>query len=225
MLDISSMRSEIGEGCCLALPAIHCFTGNDYTSAFHGIGKKKSFQLLKNNEEYQRTFQLLGDSFTFDASLFPILEKFVCQLYGLKSHNTDEARFEKFCAKDRAPEPERLPPTRDALLYHCKRVSYVTAIIKRSLDATASIPNATGYGWILQDGILEIEWMIRPPAPEGVLQLISCNCKKSKCKTRICICKSHSLNCTDLCHCVDCDNIDVNYEESSASSDERSDSF
>ena len=82
-----------------------------------------------------------GESFTLDAQLFPMVEKFTCKLYGIEASNTDEARYKKFCLTKRTPEPQQLPPTRDALLCHCKRVSDVTAIVKSVLVATLSIPN------------------------------------------------------------------------------------
>jgi len=43
-------------------------------------------------------------------------------------------------------------------------------------------------------------------APEQVLQLISCGCKKFGCITRGCVCRMHGLPCTDLCNCVSCEN-------------------
>ena len=39
ILDIDSIARGLGVGCYDALPALHALTGNDYTSAFHGIGK------------------------------------------------------------------------------------------------------------------------------------------------------------------------------------------
>ena len=46
-----------------------------------------------------------------------------------------------------------------------------------------------------------------------VLQLISCNCKKSKCIAGACNCRSHGLPCTDLCGCPSdddgCENRDT----------------
>ena len=47
VLDINDIREELGEELCLALPGLHAFTGNDYTSAFHGLGKKKPITMTK----------------------------------------------------------------------------------------------------------------------------------------------------------------------------------
>ena len=40
ILDIQNIVSELGVDFCATLPALHSFTGNGYTSAFHGMGKK-----------------------------------------------------------------------------------------------------------------------------------------------------------------------------------------
>ena len=104
LLEITDIAKELGRNCCLALPSLHAFTGNDYTSAFHGLGKVKAYKLMRSSEEFQHAFQKLGDSFTFDASLFAALEKFVCQLYGLKCENTNDARYLKFISKNKSPE-------------------------------------------------------------------------------------------------------------------------
>ena len=148
LLNISAVREVIGNGCALSMPVLHCFTGNDYTSAFHSMGKAKGFRLLKESELYQETFSKLGDSFTLDASLFSVIERFVCEMYSIRSCLTmDDARYVKFCSSKTAiPEPQRLPPTSDALPCHCKRVSYVTAIIKRSLQLKPVIPSPDGHG-------------------------------------------------------------------------------
>ena len=209
ILDVGYIASELGLSMCNSLPALHCFTGNDYTSAFYGVGKVKAFNLLRRFEEFHDTFTQFGNYFLFEASLFASIEVFVCKMYGINCANTDEARYKKFCnAKKKLPEPQQLPPTRDALLCHCKRVSYATAIIKKSLTQFPNIPGPDGYGWMQEGNALKVQWMLRKPAPDEVLDLISCSCKKS-CKTNSCLCKSHGVECSDLCGCDDeCENKD-----------------
>ena len=226
LLDITAIRSSHGSLLSSALTSLHAFTGNDYTSAFHGIGKAKAFKILCKSEEYQMVFENLGNTFTFDTDLFPEIERFVCELYGAGScETTDEARYFKFCcSKSKLPEPQQLPPTRDALLCHCKRVSYVTSIIKSSLSPCPVIPSPDGYGWEIKDGLMEIQWMLRKPAPDVVLDLVSCSCKKKRCVSANCACKSHGLPCTDLCGCIDCENKD-NVESDAESSDEYDSDF
>ena len=211
VININNIAEELGVKCCRAIPALNAFTGNDYTSAFYGIGKSKAFNLMKDSDEFQTTFSLFGNSFEFDANLFASIESFVCAMYGRKCSNTNEARYKKFCSsKKKTPEPQKLPPTRDALLCHCKRVSYVTALVKRSLENSPQVPSPVNHGWIMENNMLTIDWMLLPIAPPNVLDLISCNCSKTMCRTQACVCRSHCLKCTDLCGCAEpCENIDV----------------
>ena len=62
----------------------------------------------------------------------------------------------------------------------------------------------------MENGVLSIDWMLLPVAPADVLDLISCNCSRSMCRTQACVCRSHGLECTDLCGCGDsCENAVV----------------
>ncbi len=57
--------------------------------------------------------------------------------------------------------------------------------------------------------------MTGKPAPQSILELVSCACKKSECQNRLdCVCKSYRLTCTDLCACNKCENsLDVEDNE------------
>ena len=206
-LDIAAISSKLGKSNCKVMPALHAFTGNDYTSAFHGIGKVKALKIIVQSKKIRRAFKRIGDTFDFNAKHFSTVEEFVCLLYGAKGcTDVNEARYIKFfSSKNGSAEPQKLPPTRDALLQHCKRVSYVTAIIKRALENNPTIPNPDGHGWSKTGDSLSIEWMLLPPAPPQILEQISCGCQKG-CKTMACRCQSHGLTCTEFCRCKDCIN-------------------
>ena len=206
-LDISAMASALGESTCKVLPALHAFTGNDYTSAFHGIGKVKALKIIIESSKIRKAFKRIGDSFDFNAKYFPVIESFVCQMYGVKTcENVNEARYLKFfSSKSGSTEPQKLPPTRDALLLHCKRVSYVTAIIKRSLENNPDIPSPDGYGWTKNGESLFIKWSLLPPAPPQILEQITCGCGKG-CKSRLCRCRAIGIDCDEFCKCKDCTN-------------------
>jgi len=46
---------------------LHAFTGNDYTSAFHGVEKVRAFKAMRKDDNFISTFEKIGDSFIFDA--------------------------------------------------------------------------------------------------------------------------------------------------------------
>ena len=48
--------------------------------------------------------------------------------------------------------------------------------------------------------------MCEKPAPDAVLEFVSCCCKKNGCKTGACNCVSLELVCTDACGCTSCEN-------------------
>ena len=47
-----------------ALPAIHAFTGSDFTASFLNKGKVKALDHMMKKDEFVNAFQKLGDSAT-----------------------------------------------------------------------------------------------------------------------------------------------------------------
>ena len=65
--------------------------------------------MVKSND-FLKAFKELGDTFSFETSYFPIIEKFTCCLFGVKQCNdVNEARYSKFCTTVKATEPHKLP--------------------------------------------------------------------------------------------------------------------
>src|SRR4029434_9029421 len=65
--------------------------------------------------------------------------------------------------------------------------------------------SSSNQSW-LEDGC-DVDWMSLPPAPEAILELVHCSCKKQKnCVRGKCTCKVYELPCTNLCKCTHCDN-------------------
>ena len=75
ILKIDEISKELGVNCCKALPGIHAFTGNDYTSAFHGIGKIKAYKTMVESDEFVHAFGKIGEHFDFNAEYFSTIEK------------------------------------------------------------------------------------------------------------------------------------------------------
>jgi len=73
-------------------------TGCDFTPAFYGKGKQKPFKILLKNTSFQKSLSDLGRSEKISSETFSEVEKFVCQIYGIKNVVTvNEARFKIFC--------------------------------------------------------------------------------------------------------------------------------
>ena len=75
----------------------------------------------------------------------------------------------------------------------------------------------------MKDGNLNIQWMLRNPVADEVMELVSCSCRKSKYCTNQCLCKSHGLKCTDLCSCNECENGDSDNEDDYSPDEENDD--
>ena len=63
-----------------------------------------------------------------------------------------------------------------------------------------------GRGWLLKNGMLETNWMTQKPAPDTLLEFLSCGCKKSGCQNNMCVCIANGLKCTDICSYYECTN-------------------
>ena len=225
IIDLVKVSTALGNGVCLALIGIHTFSGCDSTSAFHGKGKRKTFSVACEKEEYLSAFTHLGSSFELDQSTFDVLSKYVCQLYGQSSaENVNDARYRAFCMASSALPELSMPPTSDALHQHCKRANYQAAKMRHSLKGIMSAPSPNGNGWHIEDGELKVTWMTTNPAPESVLKVVHCSCKQSKCETGRCSCMSARLSCTDLCRCQNCANISMEKEDKSTWEDGSDDS-
>jgi hypothetical protein len=69
------------------------FEGCDTTSAFHGKGKLKPWQVLMQHPKFAPVFARLGN-LPIDDDIEESLNEFVCLLYGdTISKNVDECRY------------------------------------------------------------------------------------------------------------------------------------
>ncbi len=129
----------------------------------------------------------------------------------LTTRVVNECRYQLFCARKGEVVSAQLPPCRDCLVQHSKRANYQAAIWKRCLHGDPKVPNPEKYGWVQNDGSLEIHWMTGSPAPSAVLELMSCSCTRS-CHENICPCMVHGLKCTQMCKAKNCGNQSVEDE-------------
>ena len=161
----------------------------------------------------------LGQTFNVSSSTMSDLEAFVCVLYGRPTLlDVNKAQYNLFCAK--GSSTAQLPPCRDALQQHAKRANYQAAIWWHALHPWTEAQSANGHGWSIgSDNSITVNWTTQLPAPQQLLELVSCSCKKG-CGTAMCSCHSNGMQCTDVCQCVDCVNRS---QEGESLADESSD--
>ena len=111
-IDVKNVISEIREKVCLAFLSFE-------------IDKVKTLEILTQSEHHIKTFKAIRAQFTWNAELSPFVEQLCVNFYGLsQSFSTTEACSDKFCSKKKAYESQKLPPTRNTLLYYIKRELY-----------------------------------------------------------------------------------------------------
>lgn len=223
--DVSKTAAALGKEVCQALPGMHAYTGCDSVSSFGGRGKISALNILKKSQQFQETFKKLGKSWSVPPDVSRSLEEFTCRLYATQSDITDvnELRFQLFRLKKGNIDSGQLPPCKDTLQLHIVRSNYQTAIWRRSLENHPAIPSPLDCsGWVLdEESRLQINWMTGSPAPDIVLEFLTCKCSRY-CRLPYCECMANGLQCTSACKLQSCDNM-KDYEEDELQTDEEID--
>ena len=124
----------------------------------------------------------------------------------MTTEDINTARHQLFCARRGELESSQTPPCQDCLFMHAMRANYQAGIWRGSLQQHPQVSSPVEHGWAKNDdGQLTVEWMRGYPAPDAVLQLLSCKCSRG-CKLSECQCMSNGLKCTNMCKLQTCAN-------------------
>ena len=63
-------------------------------------------------------------------------------------------------------------------MLHAMQVNYLACVWKRCLEQETDTPSSEGHEWMIEDGQLVIDWMLGLPAPQDVMELITCKCSR-----------------------------------------------
>ena len=167
-ISINQLSEQLGEPLCKALSFYHALTGCDYTSSFNRKGKIKLFKLLEKNPELQEAFLDLSHSEGISDDIKPIIESFVCQMYGrMKTNSVNQARLEIFVTKYKPKKGSAslnqiqakklysniMPPCSKVLHQNIKQCIYVANIWMNSIRTKPTPYLPTSFGWTLyEDG-------------------------------------------------------------------------
>jgi len=167
--DVSS--NSIEDNIILVLPAVHALCGCDSTSCFNGMGKTKLLSVLQDNDRFIDAANLLGEQEDLSTLVKEELEECVCRLYGIQNEvSINEARYKLFTRSKKIPDPQKLPPTKDALYLHFDRVNYQCNEWQHALESSREVADSIGNGWIVNESKeIEIDWQREKPAPEALL--------------------------------------------------------
>ena len=157
-----------------SLLACHTITGCDTTSQFAGIGKQLALIIFDSSS---RLIKLLAEHSPPEASVLANADTFVCQLY---NHGTDgkDINAERAAAFRHKVKKnlDCLPPTKDALHLHIRRMIFQCMIWKeRRLFLSSPEEN----GWFYKKGVLKPKLMNQEEVSASCLQLAFCGCLSS----------------------------------------------
>lgn len=173
---------------------LHAFSGCDTTSALYNFGKKKFVDILKKNKSLRDVLLVFYEKNADEEALKLAGEKFFLALYGGDlEDDLDELRYVKF-AKSTTKNKANLasiPPSKASAFQHTLRVYHQTQMwLNNHLDPTK-------FGWKIQNNCLRPVTTTKQPAPEQVMKILFCSCKKN-CGAH-CGCRKSGLKCSDVC--------------------------
>ena len=84
----------------------------------------------------------------------------------------------------------------------------------KSVESHPGLPPPSQYGWTKDEGHSVPIRCMNPPAPEALINLVKCGCKKGCVKKSSC--RNYNTPCTEMCGCIEhsCSNNVSEHEES-----------
>ena len=180
----------------------HAITGCDTVSAVKNLGKVSICKMLQNSELLRSQADIFFDDRASPEIVGSTSIKFFETLFSEKRSGSiqslPEIRLEKYkemVSSDRASiDPASLPPTPRAAYFHGLRTYHQ---LKVWLLLSAKDVEPTKWGYELKGDKLTPVMTDMSPAPERILRIIRCSCKKS-CSAR-CSCMKAGLQCATTC--------------------------
>ena len=190
------------------MPGFHAVTGSDFTCSFHGLGKTKGLNLLRQNDLFSDTFILLGEEANLNERTMEVIKRFICEFFG--KQNTEELndpRYQMFCGKRKSPDPERITPTRESFMLQLRPANFVTRIWKQAHICYPEKLNPADQCWeIGKYQKIQTRWSTLKLVLDAMLEVIYCGCKTGTCTTNRCQCHRNQLKCLNVCGSQNCSN-------------------
>ena len=201
---LQPIYDKLGPEKSAALVNWHALTGCDTTGHIQGKGKKGCFAaFLKTSPTVLMALAGLGEGDEPSAEVVRGCEEFLCYLFcpsGLQIGQATTLRWFLFKQLKDDQGVDKLPPTRGAWIEHIRRAHVQANIWHQDMVLNPTYLDPLTLGWRNSDNKLLTVLSQVAPAPVSVLQLVRCNCGKSKCSRR-CSCRGSNVVCTELCKC------------------------
>lgn len=189
---------------------LHAMSGCDTTSALFNQGKIKCVNTLQKNPGLIDIIQGFKNPEASQEEIVYAGEQFLIALYGSgrkKDTSLNKVRYRHYItsAYKTTANIASLPPTEAAARQHSLRVFFQ---VQKWLGHE-KIPEE--WGWKpSKNGLMPVT-TLQPPAPEAILNYISCKCKTG-CRGS-CGCRKAGLYCSQIClNCEGtCENLEKEY--------------
>ena len=193
--------------------------GCDTTSRLFGIGKAAGFKLVKENETFREQAEVFRSVNSSKDQVIADGEKAMTIVQkGKLNYHLDTMMYPRFqelvTTRKKAIHPNVLPPTSAATTYHSLRVFHQVQQWHRN-----TLP-AEDWGWELSEGRLKPVKSDVGPAPQSLLDIVTCTCKTG-CGTLLCGRHRQGMPCSSACSgCRGiCQNMSNNYVDDNEDSD------
>ena len=195
--DIKKIKAVLGPETCAYILFVHAILGCDTTSGIHGIGKGSALKKMMKDAQFREQAEVFNNKDVTKSNITVAEEKsLVCLYNGRSEESLDSLRYSRFCQKITTGtsfvQPECLPPTSAAAVYHSLRVYHQ---VQQWRDV--ALP-PQDWGWKLVDGRLLPVRTDLPAAHASLLEIVKCNCK-CDCGSQRCSCRKHGLDCSAAC--------------------------
>ena len=170
LLNVNDILKNKGEDICSVLPALHCFTGCDTTSAFVRRGKVAPVKLVEKSHKFLPVLNRVGQDRDCSEELVNDMEAFTCAMYGHATYtNVNKLRYDMFLKKyqphsnalnvSNGMDMSLLPPCRSALEMHVRRVNYQVYVWIHSHENNPDLPELDQSGWTINEDAIEYVWV------------------------------------------------------------------
>ena len=197
------------------LMTLHAISGCDTVSALFGQGKKKALLLAQVHP--LDMLDVFENSESSKVNVAHAGEQFLLKLYGARMVDTlDRYRYTCYnrsisrSSLSSSFKLESLPPTSAAAAQHSFRTYHTVQQWKgNQLDPIE-------WGWRIHDNNLIPVETDQPVAPDSLLNLVSCGCKRDCGKA--CGCRKLGLHCTPMCsqceghNCTNIGDVHMDYD-------------
>lgn len=142
---------------------------------------------MKKTPAYQKALTDIGNAHITGRSteIFQIIEKFICQIYRIKTDNVNEARYYKFIStyssKDENEpfnkkylnyDASNLPPCQSELKQQLLRTQYITSIWRNANLKSPTTLKPEDYGWIIEEDRYSFKWQEGNVVPSSIYDVL-----------------------------------------------------